>query len=86
MKRHLDDIQEPSDLSGVKAFGTETRSRVSDLFRRTSMPVVAIAVLTPPSVLGTKIYCCDYIERPKPEIAKLVARRPVVQVCRCTEY
>ena len=66
MKKHLDDIQEPSDLSGMEAFGTETRSRVSDLFRRTRMPVVAVAVLTPPSVLGAKIRCRDYIERPKP--------------------
>ena len=86
MKKHLYDIQEPSDLSGMEAFGTETRSRVSDLFRRTRMPVVAVAVLTPPSVLGAKIRCRDYIERPKPEIAKLVAQRPVVQVCGCIEY
>ena len=49
------------------------------------MPVVAVAVLTPPSVLGTKICCCDYIECPKPEIAKLVAQRPVVQVCMCAD-
>ncbi len=48
------------------------------------MPIVAVAALTPPSVLGTKICCRDYIERPKPEIAKLAAQKP--HWCRCTEY
>ena len=48
------------------------------------MPIVAIAALTPPSVLGTRICCCDYVKRPKPEIAKLASQRP--HWCRCTEY